>query len=115
MKDDRGGVGSLDGCDHSKGPALGRMSGGFEDGVKGGFDVSGDKRAAIMEMDAWAQMENVGERVGRAPGFSQIAMEIHLIVALEKAAEQEPVQFLGLRVGGEARIEIGGAGFDQKS
>jgi hypothetical protein len=62
-------------------------------------------------MNACAKMESVGERIGRAPGVGEVAVEIHLVVAFEKAAEEEAVDFLGLRVGGEARIEVGGVGF----
>ena len=35
-------------------------------------------------------MEDVGERVGRVPGFGKVAVEIHLVVALEEAAESKP-------------------------
>ena len=67
-----------------------------------------------MEADTAAKMEEVGERVGCRPGFGKIAVEIHLTVALQQAAEEESVDALGLRIGGKARIEIGGAGFDKK-
>jgi hypothetical protein len=39
-------------------------------------------------------------------------VEIHLVVAFEKAAEEQAVDFLGLQVSGEAGGEIGGVGFD---
>jgi hypothetical protein len=42
-------------------------------------------------------------------------VEIHLIVAFEEAAEEQPIDVLGLRVGGEAGVEIGGIGFDDES
>jgi len=38
-----------------------------------------------------------------------------LIVALEETAEEQAVNPLGLRIGGEARVEVGGAGFDEES
>ena len=60
-------------------------------------------------------MEDVSERVGSRPGFGKITVEIHLVVALQQAAEEESIDALGLRIGGEARVEIGGAGFDEKS
>jgi len=41
-------------------------------------------------------------------------VKIHLIVALQQAAEEESIDALGLRIGGEARVEIGRAGFDEK-
>jgi hypothetical protein len=41
-------------------------------------------------------------------------VEIHLIIAFQKAAEEQAVDFLGLRVCGETRVEIGGIGFDEK-
>jgi hypothetical protein len=59
-------------------------------------------------------MEDVSERVGSRPGFGKIAVKIHLIVALQQAAEEKSIDALGLRIGGEARVEIGGAGFDKK-
>jgi hypothetical protein len=114
MKDDRGGFRSLDGGDHAESAALGRMSGGVEDGVESGFDVGGPKGAAVMEMGAWAKMESVRERVGRGPRVGNVAVEIHLIIAFQKTAEEQTIDFLGLRVGGETRVEIGGVGFDEK-
>jgi hypothetical protein len=41
-------------------------------------------------------------------------VEIHLRVACEQAAEDETVEALGLAVGGEARVEIDGIGFNQE-
>ena len=93
---------------------FGGAVGGSEDEVEGGLDVGGGERAAIVETDVGAEMENVGERVGSVPGFGEIAVEIHLIVALEEAAEEQAVNALGLRISGEARIEVGGAGFDEE-
>src|SRR6267143_1129333 len=61
-----------------------------------------------------AEMEDVSERVGSRPGFGKIAVETHLIVALQQAAEEEPIDALGLRIGGKARVEVGGAGFDEE-
>jgi len=37
-----------------------------------------------------------------------------LIVALEEAAEEQAVNALGLGVGGEAGVEVGGTGFDEE-
>jgi hypothetical protein len=67
-----------------------------------------------VEACASAQMKHAGERVGSRPGFREIAAEIHLIVALQQAAEEEPIKPLGLCIGAEARVEIGGAGFDEE-
>jgi hypothetical protein len=65
-----------------------------------------------METYTGFQMKNVGERIGRLPGFGEVAMQIHLRVAGEESAEDEAVEALGLAVGGEARIEIDGVGFE---
>jgi hypothetical protein len=59
-------------------------------------------------------MEDVSERVGRRPGLGKIAVKIHLIVALQQAAEEESIDALGLRIRGKARVEIGGTGFDEE-
>jgi hypothetical protein len=48
---------------------------------------------------------------GRAPGVGEISVKIHLVVALKKAAEEQGIDFLGLRVSGEAGVEISGIGF----
>jgi hypothetical protein len=40
-------------------------------------------------------------------------VRIHPVVAFEEAAEEQAVDVLRLRVGGEARVEIGGIGLDQ--
>jgi hypothetical protein len=45
---------------------------------------------------------------GRAPGVGEISVKIHLVVALKKAAEEQGIDFLGLRVSGEAGVEISG-------
>jgi hypothetical protein len=42
-------------------------------------------------------------------------LEIHLIVAVQQAIEEESVEALRLRVSGKAPVEIRGAGFDEKS
>ena len=112
MKDHCGSISSFDGGDYAEGAALGRMSCGIQDGVECVFDVGGGERATVVEMDSGAQVENVGERIWSAPGVGEIAVEIHLVVALEEAAEEESVDFLGLGVCGEARIKVGGIGFD---
>jgi hypothetical protein len=56
--------------------------GGILDELKRRFDVSGSYRAAVVEANTAAKMENVCERVGNRPGFHKIAAKIHLIVAL---------------------------------
>jgi hypothetical protein len=66
-----------------------------------------------VEMDAGAQMKGVSEWIGRAPRVGEVTVEIHLI-AFKEAAEEQAVDLLGLRVCGEARVEIGGVGFDEK-
>ncbi len=86
----------------------------IEDEIESGFDVGGRERAAIVEVDAAAKVEDVGERVRSIPSFGEIAVEIHLVVAFEEAAEEQAVDVLGLRVGGEAGIEIRGIGFDEE-
>ena len=113
-ENDGGGVGGFDGSHHSKGAELGRFVGGVSDEFERGFYVRGRERAAIVETDIAAEMEDVRERVGRVPGFGEVAVEIHLIVALEEAAEEQAVNALGLRIRGEARVEVGGAGFDEE-
>lgn len=42
-------------------------------------------------------------------------MEIHLVVALERVAEEERIDFLLLGISGEARVENGGVGLDEKN
>src|ERR1700722_17319985 len=115
MKDDGCGVRSFDGSDHAERAALGRVGGGVENGIERRFDVCGGEWTAIVEMDTCAKMESIGESIGRAPGIGEVAVEIHLIIAFEKAAEEQAVDLLGLRVGGEAGVEICRVGFDQES
>jgi len=59
-------------------------------------------------------MEDVSERVGSRPGFGKIAVKIHLIVALQQAAEEESIDALGLRIGGGSAGRDWSAGFDEK-
>lgn len=42
-------------------------------------------------------------------------MVIHLVVALERVAEEERIDFLLLGISGEARVENGGLGLDEKN
>jgi hypothetical protein len=114
VEDDRGIVSGFDRCDHAESAALGGAIGGIHDEPEGGFHVGGGNQAAVVKVDVLAEMENVGERVGSVPGFGEVAVEIHLVVALEEAAEEQAVEVLGLRVGGETRIEVGGVGFEEK-
>ena len=67
-----------------------------------------------MEADTAAKMEDVGKRIGSRPGFGEVAVKIHLIISLEQAAEEEPVDALGLGIGGEAWIEVRGTRFDEE-
>ena len=114
MKDDRGVVGRFDGGDHAKGALFWGFVGGIPDEVKGRFDIGGGQRAAIVEANAAADMENVSKRVGSRPGFGKITAETHLIVALQQAAEEESIDALGLRIDSEARVEVGGVGFNEE-
>ena len=68
-----------------------------------------------MEANTMAEMENISTWIWGLPGFCEIAVEIHLIVALQQAVEQESIEALRLRISGKTRIEIGGAGFDEES
>ena len=59
-----------------------------------------------------AEMENISTRIWGVPGFCEIAVEIHLIVALQQAAEEQSIEALRLRISGKARIEVSRSGFD---
>jgi hypothetical protein len=115
MKDDRGVVGRFDGGDHAKGALLWGFVDRIFDEFESRFDVGGSQRAAIVKANAAAEMEDVREWIGNGPGFGEVAAEIHLIVALQQAAEEKSIDALRLRIGGKARVEIGGAGFDEES
>src|SRR5229473_1941391 len=68
----------------------------------------------LMKSNVALTSAEVSARVGSRPGFRKVAVEIHLIVALEQAAEKQSIDALGLRIRGKPRVEIGGAGFDEK-
>jgi hypothetical protein len=111
MKDYGLGIGGFDGGDHAEGAALRRAVGGVTHEVDGGLDVIRGDGTAIVEEDTFAEMEDVGERSGGVPGFGEIGMEIHFVVALDQAVEDQRGETLGLGVGAETGIEIGGIGF----
>ncbi len=67
-----------------------------------------------MEGDASSEVKNVGQRIRYFPGIGEVAMNDHLVVAFDEAAEEQSVEMLRLPVGGEAGVEIGGIGFDQE-
>jgi len=114
VEDDRGGVESLDGREQTEGAALGRFVRGIEDEMESGSYVGGGERAAVVEAHAAAKMKDIGARVRSGPGFGEVAAEIHPIVAVEEAAKEQSVDALGLRVRGEARVELGGIAFDEQ-
>jgi len=59
-------------------------------------------------------VEDVGQGIGKFPGFGEVAVQVHLFVAFEEGGEEQAVEVLGLRVGGEAGVEVGGVGFDEE-
>src|SRR6202023_138746 len=81
---------------------------------KRGFHIGGCERASVVEVNAGPEMEDVGHRVGNIPGLGKVAVEVHLGVAFKQAAEEQSVDVLRLRVGGVARIEIGGIGLEEE-
>src|SRR6266581_4698244 len=97
-----------------KAPRLGDLFAGFMMKSKVALTSEALRGAPIVEADTAAKMEDVGKRIGSRPGFGEVAVKIHLIVSLEQAAEEEPVDALGLGIGGEARIEVGWARLDQE-
>ncbi len=114
MENDSALVRCFDGGDHAEGAAFGRVIGGVEDVLESGFYVGGGDRTTVVETNAGAEMEYVGEWVRKFPGFREVAVEIHLVVALEEAAEEQAVDVLRLRVSGETWIEVGGIGFEEE-
>jgi len=107
-------IGSFNVVDHAEGAALGRFVGGVEDEIESGFYVSRGERATVVEFDVGFEMKNVRERTGHFPRRREVAVEIHLGVAREQAGEDEAVEALRLAVGGEARVEVYGIGFDEE-
>jgi hypothetical protein len=67
-----------------------------------------------VEADAGAKVEDVGEGVRDRPGFGEVAVKVHLVVAANEAAEEEAIDALRIGVGGEAGIEVGGVGFEEE-
>jgi hypothetical protein len=112
VEDDREGIRSVDGSDQTEGAALGRVVRGIEDVIEGEFDVGGGERAGVVKMDAGMEVKDVGARVGSVPRVGEVAVEVHLGVALKQAAEEEAVDPLGVGVGGVTRIEVRRIGFD---
>jgi len=61
-----------------------------------------------VEANTTMQVEHISDQIRRFLRFGEVAAEIHLIVALKQAAEQESIDALRLRISGKARVEIGG-------
>ena len=53
-------IGRVDARNHAKAAAFGRLVGGIQYEVEGGFDVVGGQRTAVVEKYAGFQMKNVG-------------------------------------------------------
>lgn len=114
MKNDGEVVGSFDVHDQAESTTFCRFVVGVSDEVDRVFDVGGGERTAVVETDTLAKVEDVGEWIGSVPGFGEVAVEVHLIVAFEQAAEEKAIDALRLRVGGEAGVQVGRAGFDEE-
>jgi hypothetical protein len=65
-----------------------------------------------VKAHAGTQVEDLGHGIGKLPGFSEVAVEVHLFVAFEGGGKEQAVNALGLAVGGIAGVEVGGIGFD---
>src|SRR6185437_2658738 len=115
MEDDCPGIGCGDGINESVRTALGGFDCAGADGVEGEFHVGGGEWLAVREMYVVAEMENVSLRVGHFPFFGEVRREIEMIVALEEAVEEEEVEMCGEGVGADARVEVGGHGFEEES
>ena len=59
-------------------------------------------------------MKDERERVGLLPALGQRGSEVKAGVARHQAVEEQLVDVLRLRVGADARIEIGRAALDEK-
>ena len=57
-------------------------------------------------------MEDVGQRVGKLPALGQAGLQLEVLVAGEQAVEEQLVDAFRLRVGPDARVEVGGAALD---
>lgn len=115
VKDDGGGIGRFDFRDVLKGATLWRVIRGIEHEIERGFDVGRSEGAPVMKMNVSTEMEDVDERIWSVPRLGQVAVKVHVVVVVDEAAEEQAVNALGLRIGGEARIEIYGIGFDEES
>lgn len=114
MEDDGPGIGRGDGIDESVGAALGRFDRAGADRVEGEFHVGGSERLAVGEMNVMAEMENVGLCVAHFPFFGEVRGEVEMVVALKEAVEEEKVEVGGEGVCADARVEIGGRGFEEE-
>lgn len=114
MEDNRPGVGRGDGINKGVSAALGGFDCACADGVESEFYVGGSEHLAVREMNAVAQMEDVGLRVGHFPLFGEVGREVEMIVALEQAIEEEEVEMGGEGVGADAGVEVSGHGFEEE-
>jgi hypothetical protein len=59
------------------------------------------------------QVKDVGERVRVVPALGQPGLQLVVLIFFDQRIEDEHVNALGLRIHTHARIEAGGAGFDE--
>jgi hypothetical protein len=76
------------------------MVSGVQDVIEGSLDINGGEQPTVVETNTVAKVKDIGERVGELPRLSQVAVKVHLIIALKKAAEEKAIDALGLCVGG---------------
>ncbi len=113
MKDDGGRVGGLNRFEGGEGAGFYGDDGAVEDGVDGPLHVTGSERAAVVEMDAGAEVKNPGKGVRSLPAGGEEGLKAEVLVAANECVEEQGVDVLGLGVGTDAGIEVGGAGLDE--
>ena len=114
MKDHGRRVGCIDRGHETKRATFRRFIPRSANEIESRFDIGRSDGMAIVELNVFAQVKDPGQRIGRFPRFGEVAVEIHLGVAYDKAGEQQAVDALREGVGRKTGIEVGGIGFEEK-
>jgi hypothetical protein len=113
VEDDGGCVRRVDVVESLEGAGFHADDRSIQNRVDGEFDIAGGEGAAVVKAGVGAEVKDPGLRVGSFPAGGEEGLKAEVLVAANEGVEEERVDVLGLGIGANARIEAGGARFDQ--
>jgi hypothetical protein len=113
MDDDGCGIGRVDMIDVRQGTSLGGDHRPIAHGVEGVLHICGSQELPVMKMNAGAQMEAIGQKIGSVPAGSDPGLQVEVSILAYQAIEDQAVYVFRLSIDTDARIKAGGAALNQ--